>query len=350
MRICVGGVMALALISSGRNVQAEEGTQDGGIGVTLESCGDVNAEDVQEALALEYRGGLLGTMVTVVCGEDSATLSVVGPSNPKGRIVLIDLTRVSAIAMPRTIALLASELWTAPEPDPAIQISSSHALSDGSISPVSRPEFGQEEARRFPSLQESYRTGGTFGFALGLEGRTIERASVGYGEPKEYLSWTLSAEWAARPNFGFFAELSHANSIPENGLGRDQIAIYDRGEMGAYVPVLSGSFRIDMRFGAGYDKQFEPNALKLDYEYLEVGADFLYFMRDNFMVTGRWSYQAILDGSRNTGVAAQMGAIWRLRPFLLEGKWTLSQADIEFRGEGFNKTGLRGELGLRYSF
>ncbi|MBL4635224.1 MAG: hypothetical protein JKY56_15260, partial [Kofleriaceae bacterium] len=256
----------------------------------------------------------------------------------------------SSIAMPRTIALLASELWTAPEADPATQLS----FSDSPPEKVNNTEVEQEKATLTSrTLQESYRTGGDFGFSLGIEDRGINRTGSYLPYSSGFLSWTLSAEWAARPDFGVYAALSHANSVPEDTYDSSSlstIGIYDRGELGVYVPVLSGSWRIDMRFGGGYDKQYQPGILKLDYEYLEVGADVLYFMHENFVVTGLWSHLAILDGPRNTGYKTQLGAIWRLRPFLLEGKLTVSHADIHFRGATFGKSTVRGELGLRYSY
>lgn len=345
----------------GAGISAAEGLESDGdqsefvpLGVTLESCNDLNADELQRALELEYRGELSGTMVTVVCAEESAHVSVVGPDYPRGRIASIDLIGVSDIAIPRTIAIFASELWTAPEADPSVQVAASSSLSTSSSKNSLEPARAfTQSVSRTPSLQETYRKGVSFGFGLGMEERTIgDKHYLSQTLSHGYIGWSLSAEWAVTPTVGFFVNFGHGNSSANtaNYLEPKGIGIYDKGELGAYVPVLSGKYRLDMRFAAGYDKQYQPNVVKLDYEYLEVGADVRYFWRDGLMLTGIWSLQSILSNADRIRSRVGAGVGVRMNQFLLEGKFSYINTDLQFRGREYYRSSAQLGLELLYRY
>lgn len=352
-------ILVFSLIGAGISA-AERLESDGGqsefvpLGVTLESCNDLNADELQRALELEYRGELSGTMVTVVCSEESARVSVVGPDYPRGRIASIDLIGVSDIAIPRTIAIFASELWTAPEADPSVQVAASGSLSKSSSKNSTGVE-GRSVVRtmnRLPSLRDSYRKGVSFGFGLGIDDRQIRPVSRDMTNSDGFIGWSLSAEWAAHPRVGVFASFGHGNSSPNTSSrdGETRIGIYDKGEIGAYVPILSEKWRFDLRVAAGYDKQYQPRTVKLDYEYLELGVDVRYFMRDNLMLTGVWSLQSINQPTREIRSRVGAGIGMRINQFLLEGKFSYFDAEIEYRGEFYYRTSIQLGLELLYRY
>ena len=115
LRVCITLVM-LVLVS--HQVSADIGSPATSTPprVTLESCGDLRAEDILGILAAEHQNfDYSRTQVLVACSPGSATVRVIGPNNPRGRILHADLSSVQPVAWPRTIALLVAEL--SPPPD-----------------------------------------------------------------------------------------------------------------------------------------------------------------------------------------------------------------------------------------
>lgn len=215
------------------------------VGVTLQLCGDVNAEDVQLALAVEYQQEDLGnTMLTVRCQGDKATLRIVGPSHPRGRIADVDLEGIAPVARSRTIAVLAAELWTAPEPAaPAVPV------------PTVRVTRNPELAKA-PQLAPRYRGGLHVGVAVLQSSRTIsaQRFEGTFGARGSFSSIAVEADYQVAQRLGFFASASVSAPTNMGGNPELQAAVrWRRTEVGAYVPLWRKRLRVDLRFSFGTD-------------------------------------------------------------------------------------------------
>jgi hypothetical protein len=247
-------------------------------GVTLERCGDVKAEEVQAALAIEYQDEEFGnTMLTVQCRGESATLRIIGPSHPRGRIADIDLQGVEPVARSRTIAVLAAELWTAPE----APLAPSEASAPPSITET------VERSAPAPELRSNYRSKLSAGVALVQSSRSFHagRRNSRVGAQGDFSSLAFRADWPASRWLGLFTEASVSASSRMAGHAElDASVRWRRSEAGMYVPLVRKRFRLDLRFSFGTDTitaqgvyvRNSERTLLPRYDYLSFGVDMAY--------------------------------------------------------------------------
>jgi hypothetical protein len=216
-------------------------------GVTLEKCGDVKAEEVQAALAIEYQEEEFGhTMLTVQCRGEAATLRITGPNHPSGRIVDVDLAGIAPGARPRTIAVLAAELWTAPEPSPATPPGLQVALAIQERDAVpAKPRFGP-----------SYRSDLTVGVNVIQMHRSFYagRDDGRYGANGNFTAIGFKADWPVFRWLGVFTGASVSSETSMAGHGELRAPVrWRRSETGFYVPIRHKQFRLDLQYSGGLD-------------------------------------------------------------------------------------------------
>ncbi len=290
-------------------------------GVTLELCGDVKAEDVQAALAIEYQEEEPGsTMLTVQCRGEAATLRIIGPNHPKGRIVDINLAGIEAVAKPRTIAVLAAELWTAPE------ASSAPTLDLAQVAPPPEPAK--------PRFGPSYRNGITASIDIIQTHRSVYagRTNGRFGANGNFTAVGFKADWRVFKWLGVFAGASVSSETNMAGHAELQAPVrWRRSESGFYIPVLRKRFRLDLRYSSGQDTitaqgvdvRNSFRTLLPRYSYSSFGIDMAYVINKKTNITG-WgtSYKASTtdqDFSRISGTRWGMGLHYQVHDDLRAG-------------------------------
>lgn len=244
-------IVALLLLS-GNAALADVSTPPG---VTMERCNEMDVDEIQRALRLEYwnEGDHSKTMVNVICREGRTTLRIVGPEYPYGRTTEIDLEAIAPVARPRTIAMLASELWTAPEPESQPETGPGASLRLGSVTQQSSASPRDELPEEGPKEYHRDR------YSVSLVRTSMSRhsdASVNGGRFYADMSMTsIRAEAPVKPYLKVFAEYGISGKSQYN-LEADQLT-WTRGELGARIPLLralwSPRVRLDLVGSIGYD-------------------------------------------------------------------------------------------------
>lgn len=255
-------------------------------GVTLERCGDVKAEDVQAALAIEYQEEEFGhTMLTVQCRGEAATLRITGPNHPSGRIVDIDLAGIAPVARSRTIAVLAAELWTAPEPSPATPPGLQVAVELQDTVPPAKPRFGP-----------SYRSDITVGVDLVQMHRSVYagRDDGRYGANGNFTAIGFNADWRIFRWLGVFTAANVSSETNMAGHAELRAPVrWRRSETGFYVPLRTKRFRLDLRYSGGLDTitaqgvnvRNNERTILPRYKFSSFAADMAYVLNQKTNVT-----------------------------------------------------------------
>jgi hypothetical protein len=278
------------------------------LGVTLEMCGDVKAEEVQAALALEYQEEELGnTMLTVQCRGEAATLRIIGPNHPIGRIVDVNLAGIEPVARSRTIAVLAAELWTAPEPSPPPRV----ALVDTVVPPVpSTPRFGPLYRNKISAsvdVLQSHRS------------VYAGRSSGRFGANGNFSAIGFNADWPVFRWIGIFAGASVSSETTMAGHAELNAPVrWRRSESGIYIPVWRKRFRLDLRFSTGADTitaqgvnvRNSFRTILPRYRYSSIGTDMAYVVNEKSNITA-WgtTYRA---STTDTDYTSLSGSRWGL--------------------------------------
>jgi hypothetical protein len=295
-------------------------------GVTLQFCGDVDAEDVQNALAVEYQDDELGdSMLTVHCRGESATLRIVGPTHPRGRIVDVDLRGIEAVAKSRTIALLAAELWTAPEPD------SEPASAPSPVGHIAEVPTPAPKPIRFGP---SYRHEISVGLGLVQTRRVVyaARGNQSYGASGSFTSLAFNADWPIGRWIGLFAEGSVSTETRMAGHAELQAPVRQRrSEAGFYVPLRRKRLRLDLRLSRGTDTLTAQGVYVRNSErtllprntYTSFGLDVAYVINKKMNLKGWATADAAAttdaDYSRVTGFRYGVGLHYQIESNLRAG-------------------------------
>ncbi len=265
-------------------------TQVSPAAVTLESCGEVNAEEVQLALAIEYQEQEFGrTMLTVRCRGDVATLRIIGPNHPRGRITEVNLTGIAPVARSRTIAVLAAELWTAPEPKRE-EVQGPTAVLVDAPNPV--------PAR----LRPKYRQSLTAGLAVLQSARRVsaQRSSGSYRAEGDFVSLAFHVDWPVFKWLGVFTKASVSSETTMAGLAViDAPVRWRRTETGLYIPLWRKRTRVDLSYSFGTDtitsqgvyQRNSERVLLPRYNHLAAGIELAYTINKKSFVTGKGTTQ-----------------------------------------------------------
>ncbi len=258
-------------------------------GVTLELCNDLDIDEVQQAVELELDGSAdPETEVRITCDGNLATVSVVGPMHPKGRIVDVDLAEVTVPARSRTVALIAAELWTAPEPAPRPRFAAKP-----------KPSRGQE---RWSDPRRRWQI--TAGLALVSRDTYSKNVSQETGLIDHTLHSSTSRQYRfgasgpVLPWLGVFATLDLGAFAKYSGHNSPQGHVRtDRFDIGVFVPIRkTGRLRLDIRASLGEEssetKDFFEGERTLEAprrSYAVVGLDGMYHLG------GPWALRARVD-------------------------------------------------------
>ena len=318
-------------------------------GVTMELCSELDIDEVQEAIAIEYQGeDDRETMVTVTCSGATATVRVIGPSHPRGRIVDVDLSGVDSIAMPRTIALLAAELWTAPEP--------AETESAGGAAPTGLTRDSDVKLQG-----PSYRDTVQVGLGLRSTSRTLYAGrSAGQSKARGTLvAASLHVEFPLWSWFGLYGYqlLSGYHQLDGHSLDGDGIQ-WRRGEIGAYIPVRKSRLRMDVTGSVGFDyysavgETSSSMDVMPDYLFDTLGVDFAYPVNPKLLITGAANVMFItnrgLDAGNLSGLRWGMGLTYELqRRVQIRGEVEALWAN---GGSSYADTMTSFELGARYLY
>lgn len=194
--------------------------------VTLESCGDLRAEDILRILAAEHQNfDYSQTKVMVACTSNAATVRVVGPNNPRGRILHADLSSVQPVAWPRTIALIVAELSPTPELVAPGLVAEAEQKEEPRVRRKSTLGVGLLFARR----SSSHTSGGSRDFSMPLVNVNV---SVPVGR------------W-----IGIYGSVSlnHFATYAQDG-GSEVPLTWTRQEYGLFVPVWNGPLSIEITY------------------------------------------------------------------------------------------------------
>ena len=220
--------------------------------ITLELCSDVDVDEVQRALAIEYwdDGDHRKTKVTVVCRGQTATLRIIGPDHPRGRIADLDLGSVDPVARPRTIALLAAELWTAPEADEAPAPARSVALQDEASPPPQPLDYHRDR------------------FSFGWSQTKILRTARAVGSDKSFdfagEMTSLHVEVPVSSHVKLFARYGESPDSERMEQDPNSHVAWTYGELGFYIPLwrslLSARLRLDLSMSIGSETTEETES------------------------------------------------------------------------------------------
>jgi hypothetical protein len=217
--------------------------------LTMELCGDMDIDAVQRALELEYWsvGDNGKTKVNLSCRGSAATLRIVGPEHPLGRVTEMNLQDVDPVARPRTIAMLASELWTAPEPEPQATLSQR--------SPIRRDVVLVQEEPAEPIDYHRDR------YSFGISRSSMSRETTAIAADSQRLfyadmtGFSLRVEAPVKPYLKLFAEYGTSGDYEFNYLP-DRLS-WSSAMLGATVPLARGLWtprlRVDLVGSIGYD-------------------------------------------------------------------------------------------------
>ncbi len=184
--------------------------------VTLESCGDLRAEDILRILAAEHQNfDYSQTRVMVSCTSTIATVRVIGPSNPRGRIHQADLSSVQPVAWPRTIALIVAEL------SPVQELAAPGLVAELVTPDYSAPEIVTTEEA---STAEPAKRGGIdLGVGLLLATRSLHANELGVINGGNTIPGRPATSHAIVGN-GVLAEISH----PPRGIKTEFSRLFTR--------------------------------------------------------------------------------------------------------------------------
>ncbi len=296
-------LFALLIATLGWHLTAAADTTQTPPGITMELCSELDIDEIQEAIAIEYQGEEdRRTMVTVACSGTTVTVRVIGPSHPRGRIVDVDLSGVDSIAMPRTIALLAAELWTAPEPE---------LESEGEMDTESANNSDIESAG------PSYRDRVQLGLGFRVASRTLfssrsdgqARASGLLVAPALHVEFPLLS-WLGLYGYQLMSGYQQLDGHTRQGDGVQ----WRRGELGAYIPLRRKQLRIDVTGSIGHDNlspSGSEGAANMDllpsYLFDSIGIDGAYFVNSKLLVSGAANVVFI------TNRGSDPGSLWGVR-------------------------------------
>tara|TARA_R110002096_G_scaffold435826_2_gene663524 strand:- start:39158 stop:40129 length:972 start_codon:yes stop_codon:yes gene_type:complete len=319
--------------------------------VTMELCGELEIDDVQEAIAIEYQNaGDEKTNVMVSCEGATATVRVIGPSHPRGRIIDVDLSGVDSVALPRTIALLAAELWTAPEPQAAQKL----GISDDAAGTRKGPRTPRRLYTIGVGLQNVHRH---------IEAGRQEGPSFASGN---YEALVLRAEVPLFPSFGVFA--SHRRSRQQELRGHERLekpTRWMRTEVGGYIPFYKSRLRIDLRFSMGTDRVVADDsfatyismAVVPDYSFKSAGFDAKYAIDAKF-TAATW-LTVISTNNDDQEFGSPKGSRWGvglayevLPGWILDGTMesTMLTENRNLKGRNYQDSSASVELGLQYRY
>ncbi len=277
-------LLAFALVIIGSASIAEADHRMTSPGVTMESCSDVDVDELQDAISIEYQGeDDHRTMVTVVCTDSIATVRVLGPSHPRGRIVDVDIAGVDRVALPRMLAVVAAEMWTAP------------AVENKQV------VLGSQAREVVDSASEEgvlYRRRLMMGVGLTSMHRGIQagRSTGSVGASGSFAALSLQLDWPIWSRLGVFMKSSHSSYVRLNGLEElGEPVRWSQTELGIYVPLVRSRFRLAARAAFGrenYQTQrgvyVDPMIAVLpDYRYDAVGFDLAYQVEKDITLNSR---------------------------------------------------------------
>lgn len=280
----VHSFLLIALVAVPWVANAEQARQ---ARVTLAFCGDLNAEKVQEVIAVENQRV---ESMSIACHGDAATVRVTGPTHPD-RILEIELAGVPPVAQPRTIAVVATEAWT----------SSAEGLA---LAP-------NEDELPTGSRHTSHGDGPRIGLSFALSSRSLQETSDTSGFVGKLPLWTLEADVPVGRLRVYGSLGASPSSAVATAEGLTQLS-WRREELGIYLPLRMASLQVNLRLGTGSDRLRTDSAHLRHlprYSYTSYGVDADLDVDRRTRLRLRW---AVHDADDATTMSSPMGVTWRL--------------------------------------